>query len=43
MTDPMQWMHNRLPYFAHGADYNPEQWISSSDPLDEAVWREDVR
>jgi beta-galactosidase len=39
----MQWMHNRLPHFAHGADYNPEQWMSSSDPQDEAVWSEDVR
>ena len=43
MTDPMQWLHNRLPHFAHGGDYNPEQWMSSSDPQDEAVWREDIR
>lgn len=43
MTEPMRWMHNRLPHFVHGADYNPEQWISSSDPDDETVWREDIR
>ncbi|HYP19837.1 MAG TPA: beta-galactosidase [Chloroflexia bacterium] len=43
MTDPMQWLHNRLPYFAHGGDYNPEQWMSASDPQDEAIWREDMR
>src|SRR4051812_24431591 len=43
MTDRIEWMHNRLPGFAFGGDYNPEQWTPAFGYEDEAIWREDMR
>lgn len=39
----LAWMRGRLPYFAHGGDYNPEQWTPEFGYEDEQVWREDIR
>jgi len=35
------WAH--LPRFAHGGDYNPEQWTPAFGYEDEAIWRDDMR
>ena len=33
-----KYINEKIPYFIHGADYNPEQWIDS-----EGIWEEDMR
>ena len=43
MTDRMEWMRERLPRFAFGGDYNPEQWTPAFGHDEEAIWREDMR
>jgi beta-galactosidase len=43
MTDRMEWMRTRLPRFAFGGDYNPEQWTAAFGHDAETIWREDMR
>lgn len=43
MTDRMQWLRRRLPHFAYGGDYNPEQWTPAFGYEDETIWQEDMR
>ena len=33
-----KYVNDKFPHFVHGADYNPEQWIS-----DKSIWDEDMR
>src|SRR3954463_7562409 len=42
-TERMEWMWAHMPHFAHGGDYNPEQWTPAFGYEDEAIWREDMR
>ena len=43
MTDRMEWMYGRLPHFAYGGDYNPEQWTPAFGYEDERIWHDDMR
>lgn len=43
MTDRMRWLRQRLPHFAYGGDYNPEQWTPAFGYEDETIWHEDMR
>ena len=43
MTNRIKWLHQRLPNFAYGGDYNPEQWTPEFGYEDESVWKEDMR
>ena len=42
-TERVEWMWAHMPHFAHGGDYNPEQWTPAFGYEDEAIWREDMR
>src|SRR3954467_4235963 len=36
-------LSQRLPHFAYGGDYNPEQWTPAFGYEGETVWQDDIR